>query len=556
MQHSRKMLCRWLGITGVFALLSGCSFDAGIRNRADYLQTAPIEQAPVVATTRSVSVLKDGLACMDRMLRDEGIPTTLIAVKYIPDASGLFSTSTKDMLITALSRMSRTSGTFRVVDYEVDPLRQDTVQTMTGLLLNNGMVDLQKPDIYISGSISFGDKTVVSKRRNIGISTENTDTGFGYDVLGTMVGLELHLGDMNTRTLFPGIDSANEVVVATGGRTIELGGKATGLPEKIYQIGVQFEIAADINQGAGAAVRALVDLAAIELVGKWSRLPYWQCIAYEQNHPEFLRQVREWYDAMSINERITAMQRGLRSTGYWNQETSGEQTESLRRALMHYQADQDLIPSGEVNFETYERLLRKYVVQDKNGRFVRIGWGSPGTEASSMASFSEGDGGQRHIDPALGTPPSPPPPLHLQTIGNPSGIFLVGDPIVFRITPRRGGFLHCYYQDGANTISQVYPNILQPAPQVQGNRAVLIPDLADPNTFMIEATRIGQEELYCAVTDRDISTEIPQNLQRLDLQPLEEVSSLESIKQLFQALPAENGLSEASLQWSIGTLVQ
>ena len=106
-----------------------------------------------------------------------GEPTTLIAVKNIPDPSGLFSTGTKEMLITALSRMSRTSQAFRVVDYEVDALRQDTVQTLTSLLLNNNQMELRKPQIYISGAISFGDKTVVSKRQSLGVSTAATDTG-------------------------------------------------------------------------------------------------------------------------------------------------------------------------------------------------------------------------------------------------------------------------------------------------------------------------------------------------------------------------------------------
>ena len=223
---------------------------------------------------------------MDRMLREEQVPATLIAVKSIPDASGLYSTSAKDMLITALSRMSRTSYAFRVVDYELDPLRQDTVQNMTTLLLNNGQMNLQKPEIYISGSISFGDKTVVSKRRNIGVSTDNTDTAIGYDVLGSMIGLDLHLGDMNTRTLYPGIDSANEVVIATGGRSFELGGKASGLPTRIYRLGRA--IGGRCRRESGGRGRrscAYRSCSAIELVGKWTHVPYWQCISYEQNPP-------------------------------------------------------------------------------------------------------------------------------------------------------------------------------------------------------------------------------------------------------------------------------
>ena len=201
----------------LLAALSGCSLNPTLTDRVDVIDKATVEQAPLVSPTKSVSVLREGLACMDRMLAAEQVPTTLVAVKSIPDPSGLFSTATKDMVITALSRMSRTSQAFKVVDYEIDALRQDTVQAITGLLLNSGQVELQKPQIYLSGSISFGDKSVVGKRRTIGVSTANTDTGYSWDLLGTVVGLDLHLGDMNTRTLYSGLDSANEAVVATGG---------------------------------------------------------------------------------------------------------------------------------------------------------------------------------------------------------------------------------------------------------------------------------------------------------------------------------------------------
>ena len=146
-------------LTCIFFTLIGCTFNADLKRRIDVIEQGSVDQKPLTSPAKTVSVLRDALACMDQMLTEEQIPTTLIAVKSIPDISWLYSTGTKDMLITALSRMSRSSNAFKVVDYEVDPLRQDTVQTITGLLLSSGSIDLQRPQIYISGSISFGDRT-------------------------------------------------------------------------------------------------------------------------------------------------------------------------------------------------------------------------------------------------------------------------------------------------------------------------------------------------------------------------------------------------------------
>ncbi|MEG0163266.1 MAG: hypothetical protein RR652_04960, partial [Mucinivorans sp.] len=45
--------------------------------------------------------------------------------------SGRVAVAAKEMVVTALSQMSRVSSAFRYVDYEVDIARQDTVQNLT-----------------------------------------------------------------------------------------------------------------------------------------------------------------------------------------------------------------------------------------------------------------------------------------------------------------------------------------------------------------------------------------------------------------------------------------
>lgn len=533
---------------GLGLVLTGCTLTPGLEHRVDLIERGSTEQAPLVAPLKSVSILRDGLACMDQMLREEGAPTTLIAVKNIPDISGLFSTGTKDMLITALSRMSRTSDAFRVVDYETDPLRQDTVQTMTNLLLSAGLIDLQKPQIYISGSISFGDKTVISKRKSIGVSTAVTDTGYSWDTLGSVVGMDLHLGDMTTRTLYPGLDSANELVVATGGRSIEIGAKATGLPKDVERIGVQYDVSADSNQGAGAAIRALVDLAAIELVGKWSRVPYWQCVQYDHNHPEFARQMRQWYDDMSVSQRAYAVQRALTALGYWKGLPDGDITDGMRDALMRYQSAVDLVPNGRITFETYMRLLSTYVVAGKDGKFERVGWG---TESGESASGTRTDAAlplPHTIKPKMLRPWSE---TRITLVNNSQNTLKVGDPVTLRVVPSRTGYLYCYYKDAANVVSQIYPNPLQKARQVQGGRGVLIPDITNPNTFLIEATKPGNEEVLCGIGEMPADAYLPDQYLAANLEPIVSASDLDVVRSSL-ANPALGGkLFATGLKWQV-----
>lgn len=518
--------------------LTACAIKPTVTEHKDVIELAPTEQAPLVTPAKSASTMREALACMDRMLAREQLPSTLIAVKTIPDPSGLFSTGTKEMIITALSRMSRTSQAFRVVDYEIDVLKQDTVQTLTSLLLNNGQLELRKPQIYVSGAISFGDKSVVQKRSSLGVSTNSTDAAYSWDALGTVVGLDLHLGDMNTRTLFSGLDSANELVVASGGKTVELGGRATGLPRHIYQIGVQFERGADNNQGAGAAVRLLVDLAAIELVGKWARVPYWDCVEYEQNHPEFKRQLRAWYDELSPTERISLAQRVLDAQGLWGGDVSGTDSPALRRALAGYQSSMDLTPVGTVTYETYAALMSAYVGMSADDQLV-----PPAPPRPDALEARPGGISRNEPDPKA---------IAVGIVGTREPVLTVGDTVVLRIAPARSAYLYCYYQDAAGAITQIYPNPQQPAPRAQGKMGLLVPDISQEGSFLIQATEPGIERAYCAGAQQPLNDALAPELTQARLEPLKGYADLDAVRQALEGSGQVVGSGQA--EWRVDGL--
>jgi len=275
-------------VSASIVLLSGCApLDA--RKDAKYLDKVYAADRPVVRPGRSISSFSDSLMCMDRMFRNSHMLTVLITSKQLPDYSGRVAVAAKEMVVTALSQMSRVSSAFRYVDYEVDIARQDTVQNLTTILLNNNQIQLQRPALYVSGAVSFMDQNVLRNNVDIGTSASRLETGYSANRSGAVLGMELHLGDFRTRTIIPGLDSANEVVIGNGSQGLDLSGR-------IGTYGVQFSVGRDYAQGSGPAVRTLVELGMIELLGKWSRLPYWQCLTLDQTHPDFQRQLRDWYE--------------------------------------------------------------------------------------------------------------------------------------------------------------------------------------------------------------------------------------------------------------------
>ncbi|MBV1734097.1 MAG: peptidoglycan-binding protein, partial [Hydrogenophaga sp.] len=180
-------------------LVSGCSTPMDARKDASFQSYAHASDRPTTRPVRSLSSFSDSLMCMDRLFRDAQIPTTLITSKQIPDFSGRVPVATKDMIITAISQMSRLSNAFRYVDFEVDIARQDTVQNLTTILLNNNQIRLQRPALYVSGAVAFVDQNVINNRFDVGTSASRLETGYSRDKSATIIGMELHLGDFRSR---------------------------------------------------------------------------------------------------------------------------------------------------------------------------------------------------------------------------------------------------------------------------------------------------------------------------------------------------------------------
>lgn len=543
--------CRPLLSIALLGLLAGCGSTP--RDRVSDIEQTPTLNVPVTPPIRSMSSFSDSLTCMDRMLRDHQTAPVLITSKNIPDATGKVNVAFKEMVITGLSAMSRTSGAFRYVDYEVDAIKQDTVQNLTGLLLNAGQMQLKRPALYISGALTYMDQNVQVKRMGGGISASNWDAGFSNDVMSSALGLDLHIGDFGSRTLLPGLDSSNTIIV---GNTA-LGGEAGG---RIRKTGIQFNFGSEISQGTGPAVRTLIDLGLIELVGKWAQVPYWQCLSLDQTHPEYQAQMREWWDDMNAGSRLRLFQNALRSSGYYTGPVDGKPNAPLRRAIEHYQADQSVVVTGNVNFETYERLSRDYVRFDGAGHFVRIGWGAP----DKRVARAQGGGAQVEPDKQaldamkpqrdrvdMNAAQAPLPRLTVQ-LSNKEGQYALGDSMGFSFSVDRQAHVYCYYQDARSRVSQIYPNPLQKAQPVRGNAVLHVPDVNNPNSFVVSLDEPGPEELLCLAADRDAMPGLPSGLKGPALQPIEGVNTVLQVLSAYRKVLGERAFTVVRNQWSIG----
>ena len=525
------------------ALLAGCATPLDARKDTDYQQLASVANHPVVRPVRSVSSFSESLVCMDRMLREAQIPTTLITSKQFIDFSGKVPVATKDMIATALSQMSRLSNAFRFVDFEVDIARQDTVQNLTTILLNNNQMQLQRPALYVSGAIAFVDQSVFNNTTDAGLSGPRIDLGYSRSRTATIIGLEVHLGDFRTRTLIPGLDSANEVTTGSGGQGVDVGGR-------IGTYGVKFNVGRDYVIGTGIALRTLVDLAMIEIVGKWARVPYWQCLTLDQANPHFQRVMQDWYAESGPSGQFQLVKASLTSQGYLPRESEALSTTHplMRRALARFQADHGLVVSGAIDFPTYDAALSNFVALGDDGSLARIGWNKSGPQQVTTADGTTA--------PAMGLTTATPWILDLQ-IENPQPagerpVFTEGEQIFLSATVSKASHLYCYYADSAGGVMRLLPNALQPHSLVSANQAIRIPDWMAPSPgFILDAGKPGTEGVICIATEQDVAPNLPAEMQASALSPLKGVAGTQGVLERFAAATGPNGQVSQVIQWTV-----
>ncbi|MDR6215411.1 DUF4384 domain-containing protein [Paracidovorax wautersii] len=532
------------GLTALATLLAGCATPMNAREDAAFHSHGYAADRPTVRPVRSFSSFSDSLMCMDHLFREAQLPTTLITSKQIPDFSGRVAVATKDMVITALSQMSRLSNAFRYVDYEVDIARQDTVQNLTTILLNNNQIQLQRPALYVSGAVAFVDQNVIRNNMDIGTSASRLETGYSRTRNATVIGLEMHLGDFRSRTIIPGLDSANEIVIGNGGQGLDLAGR-------IGSYGVQFTVGRDYAQGSGPAVRTLVELAMIELVGKWARLPYWQCLTLEQNHPDFQRQLRDWYDEGDATVQRRLVRSSLATQGYRvaSEQDWDRNAAQTREAIARYQADQGMVVTGVVDFATYERALRSFVGLGPDGKLVRVGWEPQSAQPAATAATAA----QTGATVAYGAPPEPRTiDLQIENILIDRKAFEVGEQIFLSATVSRASYLSCYMGSANGTVIRLLPNATNSSGWVSARQAVRIPDWMSPNPgFVMDAGSPGTEGVACFATDEDAVARLPEALRGPAFKPVAGYPTLESVNvAIAQALGADQYTGNA-MYWNV-----
>jgi curli biogenesis system outer membrane secretion channel CsgG len=488
-----------------FALVSSAVAQESATTEA---RTAAGPKTPAVKT---VTNFTQALRCMDELFLAYDKRGIAITSGGIPDETGKVRTGTKEMLLTAVSKMTMKSNAFEFIDLTRS---DESLAWMSEL--KQGVTKI--PDYYIRGSITQMDDNAVRKSKGWGVSLPFLDFGSSDDQSFDLISLDISVGESASRRILPETSTSNTMIIRKGGNAKEGGGK-------LGKIGLSFNLDLSQTEGLGATTRTLLELSLIEALGKFTRVPYWKCLDIDSTHPMMMDQAREWYDTAKEPDRIMFFQRKLSGMNRFKGPLDGKPSEELKNAIAEYQAVAHLIADGRMNFDLYYSLL-----DDTQNKLAEL----PTTTA------------RRESLPTLSNVPQPAPEpvaapgaqgqafrLNLNSERGPRPAYRIGEFLNLSLSATGNGTAYCYYEDAQRTVARIFPNQFYPNSMISASPVVRLP----AGGFKIKFDRAGRERVACIASDREMIT--PGKLTGTrDLTPLAVKSVDEIVSQFKQLNPA------------------
>lgn len=488
-----------------------------------------IAATPNAAPQRTITNFTESLRCMDDKLAQYEISGLLIGAQEVYNHAAEV-TGTKDMLLTSLSTMSRKSKAFGIVALS------DDLNDVSKYFNLHGNQAFKSPDFFIRIGSPQIDKGVQTDQVGGGIGLSGVaEVQSSKDRIASVVSIDMNLGTVRNLQLLPGIYSSNSIAVVRKG-------SATDLSGEIEKLGAIFRVTNDNSEGFYHSVRTLIELGTIEIVGRLTQIPYWECLDIQSTNPAVQAQVQDWFAGLSQEEKVLFVQSKLTALEYYTGDVDGVDSAPFRTAIAKFKADNGLIADGEIDFLLYYNLVIDSTAvapqhlallkrEEASGGLAKIKE-SAGTVLASVGDKSEVES----VDPttvptAIADERLVPLALTLTAGGGENGTYKVGESVELQVSVTSDAHVYCYYQQGDGGVVKIFPNRFRPYSVIAANEPL---DIPGAGRFQIKTDRAGQQErVMCMASYEDIDKNLPAELRDNDLQPLP-VKSLEQVHGFYR----------------------
>ena len=459
-------------IASCISIASGCSLPGDKRPVVSATASPVNVEGEEHSPSRTITGFTQSLQCMNRLLVDYDIPVSSFAVVQSEDGgaevSGLY-----DMLLVALSTISGRNRRLAIVsgsnsfheihqnpDYadpeyfirigspQVDtavvvsrtsagfdllPLFSNrsgesrTLSTISVALTMGGVSDLQLvPGVFSNNRIVISDQhTNTSLSANVSLQSNGLDDGGVY-------GLDSFGGED-----FGGEEFGSEDLSFEN----ELGasGSSSLLDSFITALGASLKVNISRKNGLHQAVRTLVELGAIEIVGKHTKTPYWECLDIPATSPQVRPILNDWYESMTDEERVSYVQKQL-GTIDEELDVNGRVDPESAAAIARYQSANGLLANGRIDFEIYYHLVTQKNPESLQSEILRK---PPNKDVQPVEIF-----------PVSGTAES----------------YRENEIVRLKFRSRASRYVYCYFEQAGGQLFQLFPNTNQPSALVKANR--------------------------------------------------------------------------------------
>lgn len=505
--------CRILTSSLAIFLIS-CTLPAKnkINDTLSTQQTASPDGRPFDAITD----FTESLQCMDDYLIRYKVKDLSILVVEDRDVTGQV-VGAKDMAVTALSKMARKSKSIRVIS--IGPAHatgMDAYIAGVGDRVPPNSDRRMLPKYYVTISMPQIDNAVSADRKSAGMRLLNA-AGFEYDQdkLMSSMSIDLNMGNLLTASSLPGVYSSNTVAIK---RT----GKAIGANGEINKLGAVFNVSADRSEGFHHSLRQLVELGVIELIGRLTQLPYWECLNIATSNQPVQRQIQDWYESLSPSEFIIYAKNKLQAEGLYHGPLNGTDNYELRKAISRFRENRGLLPSPNLDGSLFRALLSTtttatynlaYLTQQKSELATKL-------RATEKALFSRTKPMRLNID-----------------IGGKS-TFSPGHLVNAKIDSGIESYVYCFYQQIGGHPIKLFPNRFRPHALLKAGNKLAIPG---DDHFNIRTDKSGDiDTLMCIASYEDIEKHLPPIA---DLQQSELFTDLKAVYRHYRQTALDNHIA-------------
>lgn len=489
-----------------------------------------LRQGPGQVPQRNVTDFSGALRCMDETMYTFGTRDVVMMVEDLRDESHRLGAGTRDMMISAVSEMTRRSRAVRLVTAGFDSQNVQFLLQQLEKRMPFGVL----PQYDIRGSVTQFDEDVVRKDASLGTS------GLLRQLVGLranavsqahVLGFDASVVTVPELTLVPGATSKNTVIVTRDEKSLSDG------QASIHKVGLSFNMSVSRNAGMAQALRNMVELSAVELVGKVTRVPYWACLGLTADHPEVRREIEDWHFGMRDDaERNRFYQEQLRFRRFYDGPADGRAHEALNQALAAYKKGLGFAESAPTDLRFFTEFLSRPVPPAPPQPFATgpvAAAAAPTAGAAAVAGIATASAtasATATVTVTLNakTPAAVPAAVAVMPL-KPS--VKVGEEIELAVQSARAGYLYCYIQSGpGGAIQRVFPNRNQRDPRIEADQLMTLPG---GQGFRITADKPGTQKLACLVAPREVYNDLPPPLRWGDFEDVR-LKSFGEIKDAFE----------------------